>query len=82
MGNAVSQAQKDAPQAFVQQNDAFSKKPHDHPTSTVGVNPPPECPMHVKMDEKKTGGCAVAGSADTINPLNMVNIIGRLFNEI
>lgn len=76
MGNTVSDAQKSTAQNVVQPNETNNnnsapKNPHDH-AKTAGMNPPPECPMHVKVDEKKTVGCAVAGKADDINPLNMV----------
>lgn len=77
MGNTVSEAQKNTAQNFVQPNEMnnnsnASKNPHVH-IKTAGMSPPPECPMHVKVDEKKAAGCAVAGNADNINPLNMVN---------
>lgn len=42
------------------------------------MSPPPECPMHVKTDVKKDAGCAVAGVADDINPMNMVNMSEQL----
>lgn len=78
MGNTISDAQKNTTQNFVQQNKTdnnnVSKSPHNFP-NVAGMNPPPECPMHVKTEEKKpVAGCAVAGSADDINPLNMVGI--------
>lgn len=76
MGNTVSEAQKNTAQNFVQPNEmnnnSATKSPHDH-IKTAGMSPPPECPMHVKVDDQKVAGCAVAGSADNINPLNMVN---------
>lgn len=77
MGNTISEAQKNA-QAFVKPNETNNneipnKNPHNF-TSTMGKSPPPECPMHVKVEEKKPVGCAVAGNADEINPLNMVSI--------
>lgn len=75
MGNTVSGAQNNTAQNFVQQNETNNnvfKNPHNFP-NTTGANPPPECPMHVKTEEKKpVAGCAVAGNADDINPLNMV----------
>lgn len=76
MGNAVSEAKKNA-QAFVPLNETNNnevpKNPHNL-QSTAGKSPPPECPMHVKVEEKKPVGCAVAGNADDINPLNMVSV--------
>lgn len=79
MGNTISDAQKNTTQNFVQQNESnnnnVSKNPHANLTNTAGMNPPPECPMHIKTEEKTSvAGCAVAGSADNINPLNMVII--------
>lgn len=79
MGNAVSEAQKTTAQNFVPSTDANNnappkKSPHNF-ANTAGMNPPPECPMHVKTDktdDSKKGGCAVAGGADDLNPLNMV----------
>lgn len=75
MGNTVSEAQKNTAQNFVTPNDTNNnnvpKIPHNHANS-AGKNPPPECPMHNKLNENKKTGCAVAGTADDINPLNMV----------
>ncbi|XP_050422147.1 holocytochrome c-type synthase [Adelges cooleyi] len=79
MGNTVSNAQTDAAQSFVSQdksnsNNNVQNNPHNFATNT-GQNPPPECPMHNKMDkieEPKKSGCAVAGGLDDINPLNMM----------
>lgn len=75
MGNTVSEAQKNTAQNFVQPNDinnnSAPKNPHNFNTS--GMSPPPECPMHVKKEEPKAEGCAFAGNADNINPLNMVS---------
>lgn len=81
MGNTVSEAQKNTAQNFVQPNDANNnnnagaspKNPHSY-AKTSGMTPPPECPMHVKVEEKKDAGCAVAGAPDKINPLNMVSV--------
>lgn len=77
MGNTVSDAQKTTARTFVtdetNNNNNVQKTPHGF--NTAGMNPPPECPMHVKVEEKKpaaASGCAVAGSTDDINPLNMV----------
>jgi len=78
MGNTVSGAQNLVAQSFVPQketnNNDVPKNPHGF-TNTAGMSPPPECPMHVKTDDKKAAGCAVAGNPDDINPLNMVNIV-------
>lgn len=75
MGNTVSGAQNLVAQAFVPQkesnNNDVPKNPHGF-TNTAGMSPPPECPMHVKADDKKAAGCAVAGNPDDINPLNMM----------
>lgn len=77
MGNTVSEAQKNGSLNFVQPNETnigdVPKNPH-HNVNTAGMSPPPECPMHVKADVKKNAGCAVAGAADDINPMNMVGI--------
>jgi len=78
MGNTVSGAQKLVVQAFIPQNETNNndvpKNPHGL-SNMAGMNPPPECPMHVKTDNKQAAGCAVAGNPDDINPLNMVNIL-------
>lgn len=80
MGNTISGVQKSVALNLVQSNETNNnnvpKNPHSF-TNTAGVNPPPECPMHVKVEEKKSGGCADAGKLDDINPLNMVNITNR-----
>lgn len=75
MGNTISEAQKSVTLNLIQSNEAnnnVTKNPHNF-TTTAEKSPPPECPMHVKVEEKKPGGCVDAGKADEINPLNMVN---------
>lgn len=76
MGNTISEAQQNTAQKFIQQNETNNnnvlKNPHNF--NTTKMNPPPECPMHVKVEEQKpaASGCAAVGSVDDINPLNMV----------
>lgn len=82
MGNTFSGAQKSVSLNLIQSNETnnnVTKNPHNF-NSTAGVNPPPECPMHVKVEEKKPAGCADAGKADEINPLNMVNCLITVFS--
>lgn len=86
MGNAVSDTHKHATLNFVQPNETdnktvFSKDPHRN-INDSGMSPPPECPMHVKTEVKKDAGCAVAGAADDINPMNMVNTSEQLNSNI
>lgn len=48
-----------------------------HPN--VSGNPPPECPMHNKIQEPVVSECPISGGQGDINPLNMVRIFFFFF---
>lgn len=79
MGNALTSANIAAAQ-IVGPNEKHASPPSyevtnnvkkHHPHMRMGVNPPPECPMHKK--ESYVSECPVSqGRQDDINPLNMM----------
>lgn len=79
MGNTVSAAEQIAAEIIrpsVVGTPVTSKYQHHHTNMKDGV-PPPECPMHQKIDKKEQpvliAECPVGYGKDDINPLNMVS---------
>lgn len=52
--------------------------------NSVGGNPPPECPMHQKTEQKadaKVSECPVQHGKSDLNPYNMVNVLTFLYSR-
>lgn len=79
MGNTVTAAEVVATEIVDSLKHPVGTTPHHHRADFKDGVPPPECPMHQKVQAPPASGseCPVGYGSNDINPLNMVRILSH-----